>query len=293
MRSPGKRYRDEWLPNYYPSRNITDGQRLRVSRTGRTVILTPDEDRQIDEVYMEEALFFRLERTGHILTTGNTPRVFEELKVWQRNTYIGPALHIVVLTKRCNLNCTYCHMLPEPVQAKKTEFDLQPKIASKIIRFILESPRQDLTIEFQGGEPFLNFAGMVDFIEEMRRRNLGVGKELSFTVTSNLMIAGDEHLRYCAENGVGISYSLNGPAHIHDHYRKTRRGQGSYAKVMDRLRDIQTRYPGLVATSPLCVIDQYNCTKLEEMIDFFYDEGFSGISFIRQKPLGNAGGSSI
>lgn len=290
MRIPGRRYRDEWLPNYYPSRKITEGQRLRISRTGKTVILSPDEDRQIDEIYMDEALFSRLEGTGHILTAGNAQRVFEELKVWQQNSYSGPALHIVVLTKRCNLDCTYCHMLPERVEADKAQLDLQPETARQIVRFILESPRQDLTIEFQGGEPFLNFPGMELFVEEIKKRNQSVGRALSFTVVSNLMTAKDEHLHYCAENGIRVSYTLNGPAPIHDHYRKTRRGLGSYSTVMDRLRDIQAKFPGLVSASPLCVIDRHNCTRLEEMIDFFYDEGFSGVSLIRLKQLGNARG---
>jgi hypothetical protein len=78
MRVEGKRYRDEWLPNFYPSREIAADRWLRISRTGKTVVLSTAEDRQISEIFMDAPLYERLERTGHILTPANAARVFEE-----------------------------------------------------------------------------------------------------------------------------------------------------------------------------------------------------------------------
>ena len=288
MKVSGLRYRDEWLPNFFPAREVRAGSWLRLSRTGATVTMSAVENAQLEEVSMDQALFERLERTGHIITTSNALRVLGELKEWHRNTYCGPTLHIVVLTKRCNLNCTYCHMNPEPVGADGGEYDLQPGVAHEIIRFALESPSPRMTFEFQGGEPFLNFPGMVHFVEETRRQNRSVGKDIDFTVVTNLMLVRDEQLAFCKDNGIGISYTLNGPSHIHDLYRKTRRGAGSYSVVMKRLAEIQSKFPGLVASTPLCVIDQQNANQLESLIDFYYDSGFSGLALIRLKHLGNA-----
>src|SRR5438552_6196069 len=94
MRIEGKRYRDEWLPNFYPSRELAPDRWLRISRTGKTVVLSAAEDRQISEIYMDAPLYERLERTGHILTPANATRVFQELKLWQLRYYAGPELHI-------------------------------------------------------------------------------------------------------------------------------------------------------------------------------------------------------
>jgi radical SAM protein with 4Fe4S-binding SPASM domain len=243
---------------------------------------------QLDEVFMEESIFERLERTGHILTPKNASRVFQELAVWLSKSFCGPALHIVVLTKRCNLNCSYCHMNPEPVQASRLEFDMQPEIAKEVVRFAFESPNPAIRFEFQGGEPFLNFPGMVYFVEEARRQNHSGGKELSFAVVTNLMVARDEQLEFCRDNGISVSYTVDGPQHIHDHYRKTRNGNGSYLVVMNRLQHIQAKYPGLVASSPLCVVTRDNAGRLEEMIDFYYEVGFTGLAIVRLKHLGNA-----
>jgi uncharacterized protein len=288
MRLPGRRYRDEWLPNFYPSRRVADDAWLRVSRTGKTVTLTADEDAQVDEVFMTEELFRRLERTGHIVTRANAARLFDELATWQSPTYAGPSLHIVVLTRRCNLNCTYCHMNPQPAGEARTANDLTPEVARHVARFALESPNPRLHFEFQGGEAFLNFGVMQAFVEDVRRRNREVGKQVSFSVVSNLTVARDEQLRFCHDNGITISFTLNGPDYVHDHYRRTRGGHGTQARVLERLEAITSRYPGLLTALPLCVVDSWSAPRLDEIVDFFYEREFAGVALIRLKHLGNA-----
>jgi radical SAM protein with 4Fe4S-binding SPASM domain len=236
---------------------------------------------------MDAPLFDRLERTGHILTSGNAQRVFGDLRTWHDKTFAGPALHIVVLTKRCNLNCTYCHMYPEFIGASKEQYDLKPEVADAIVRFALASPNPDITFEFQGGEPFLNFPMMKHFVAEVHRQNARVGKKVSFAVTSNVMLLEDEHMEFCREQGVVISYSLNGPEHLHDRFRITRNGAGSFAAVMKKLESLRGRYPGMLNAAPLCVVTSENAPRLREMIEWYHEAGFSGIAIIMLKNLGN------
>lgn len=287
MRIPGRKYRDEWLPNFYPSRLVGE-YRVRVSRTGKLILLTADEDRSLEEVFMDGSLFLRLERSGHIITKANAQRVLEDLHTWFSGTYAGPQLHIVVTTKRCNLNCTYCHMLPEPVQADQAQFDLQPATADAIVRFILSTPNPQLMVEFQGGEPFLNFSGIVRVVETAKQLNASVGKELDFTVVSNLLVADDEQLRYCADNSIHISFSLNGPPDLHDHFRITRSGGGSFEQVMRRIVQIRQQYPGLLSASPLCVVSTHNASQLIPTIQFFHEAGFDSVAILKLRQLGNA-----
>jgi radical SAM protein with 4Fe4S-binding SPASM domain len=287
MRVDGRRYRDEWLPNFYPRREVA-GNCVRVSRTGRLAVLTRDEDRQLEEISMDEALFERLERSGHLVTERNSDEVLRAHRTWFSGTYAGPRLHIVVTTKRCNLSCTYCHMFPESARADPTRFDLQPDTAEAIVRFILSSPNPRATIEFQGGEPFLNFAAIQHVVETAQALNRDVGKVLHFTVVSNLMVAKDSQLEYCAANRIGVSYSLNGPAFIHDRFRITPAGHGSFNQVMRRIRQIQERFPGLLSASPLCVVSADNTADLIPTIDFFHDAGFDGVAILKLRRLGKA-----
>lgn len=287
MRIEGRRYRDEWLPNFYPSRKVGDCF-IRISRTGKSQMLTAEEDAQLNEFFMDVGLFERLERTGHIITADNSKEVMESLGTWLKGNYDGPQLHIVVATKRCNLNCTYCHMNPEPTSASKSVYDLQPETANNIIRFILESPNPVLQIEFQGGEAFLNFPGMVYFVEEAKRQNEPIGKTLKWAVVSNLMVATDEQLAYCQENHIQVSYTLNGPPEIHDYFRITRSGKGSYDAVIRRMEHIHKKFPGLLSSTPLCVITADNAKDILSLVDFYYELFFRNVAILYLKHLGNA-----
>jgi uncharacterized protein len=287
MRIEGRRYRDEWVPNFYPSKKF--GERyVRISRSGKTIVLTEDEDAQINEFFMDAELFTRLERTGHIVTAANASTIFHNLETWLKGTYDGPGLHIVVPTRRCNLNCTYCHMYPQPIDSPRVTTDLQPHTIPLIARFILSSPRPHLSIEFQGGEPFLNFPAIVTTMETVNQLNEPLGKAIKFSIVSNLMVATDEHLAYCQQHKVGISYTLNGPRTIHDLFRVTRGGTGSHEIVMRKIEHINAQFPGLLAPYPLCVVTEDNMCDLRTMIDYYYDLGFTDIGLIHLKNLGNA-----
>jgi uncharacterized protein len=287
VRIEGRRYRDEWVPNFYPSKRFSDTF-VRISRTGKTIFLTPDEDKQINEFYMDQSLFERLEKAGHIVTRENVINLFNQLETWLKGTYDGPGLHIVVPTRRCNLNCTYCHMLPQSVNSPKAEADLHPETIPYIARFIMSSPRSSLAVEFQGGEPFLNFPAIVQTVDEINKLNQAKKRKISFGIVSNLMVVNDEQLTYCSENKIKIAYSLNGPQPLHDIFRITRDGSGSHAVVMRRIKDIRERFPGLLGSYPLCVIVEDNVSQLNSMADYYYDLGFRELGLIHLKNLGNA-----
>ena len=290
MATSTRHHRDEWVPNTYPSRRVGDFN-IRIARTGKPIWLTAEEDAQFSQFFMADDLFDRLQRTGHIMTQSNSAQVFAELSQWLAGTYDGPGLHIVVPTRRCNLNCTYCHMLPQQVGSSRATNDLQPETIPHLVRFILSSPKPALTIEFQGGEPFLNFAAVQATVEEIQRQNAIAQKNVRFALVSNLMVATDEQLAYCYAHKIRVSFTLNGPKEIHDRYRVNRLGRGSYDSVMKRFENIRAKFPGLLASYPLCVVTEENAPSLTELFEYYYGLGFTNIGTIWLKNLGNAVGS--
>lgn len=293
MKCEAFRYRDEWLPNFYPSRRIAEDAYLRLSRTGRTQILKEAEDRQLTEVFMDSKLFDRLEASGHIVTETNSARVMSDLKRWHKRTFGGPYLHIVALTRRCNLNCTYCHMNPVPVSAGNHEHDMTRDTIEAVIDFAFSSPSEDITFVFQGGEPFLHFEGLRFFVEAARERNLHFGKKLAFSLTTNLLPVRDMHLDYCAAEGINVSYTLNGPEAVHNLYRVSRTERGSYKAVIRRINQFQEKYRSTLSPYPLCVLDGDTAEHMRSIIDHFVECGFDGIAIIKMKRLGNARQSPI
>src|SRR4030042_2317921 len=64
-------------------------------------------------------------------------------------------LHMVVITLRCNQRCHYCHASSQPTDQQR--WDMTPETAINVVHKIMESPSEVIKIEFQGGEPLLNF----------------------------------------------------------------------------------------------------------------------------------------
>src|ERR1019366_2750217 len=64
-------------------------------------------------------------------------------------------LHMLVPTLRCNSSCSYCQVSRKNSNAEG--FDMTQAVADRAIDFMFRSPSTVLKLEFQGGEPLLNF----------------------------------------------------------------------------------------------------------------------------------------
>ena len=65
------------------------------------------------------------------------------------------ALHIFVVSLRCDYTCQYCQVSRQTDD--KTAFDMSEETANRSLDFVFKSPSPAIKIEFQGGEPLLNF----------------------------------------------------------------------------------------------------------------------------------------
>jgi His-Xaa-Ser system radical SAM maturase HxsB len=129
----------------------------------------------------------------------------------------GPNLHMAVVTLRCNETCVYCHASRADLDAVHT--DMTVETATKMVDFIFKTTSPFVTIEFQGGEPLVNFPVVQHIIEYARARNQTAAKTLEFTMVSNLSLMDEAKLAYLIDHKVQICTSIDGPAAIHDKQR--------------------------------------------------------------------------
>jgi uncharacterized protein len=73
------------------------------------------------------------------------------------------ALHIFVVSLRCEHSCPYCQVSRQ--SDDRVAFDMTSETATKALDLVFRSPSPALKIEFQGGEPLLNFP-LVRFVVE-------------------------------------------------------------------------------------------------------------------------------
>jgi sulfatase maturation enzyme AslB (radical SAM superfamily) len=148
-----------------------------------------------------------------------------KLRTRMRRLQDSTGLHILVVTLRCEHTCRYCQVSRQ--SAAKNVFDMTEETARRALELAFRSPSPQLKIEFQGGEPLLNFPLVRWITAEANRMNKEHGKDLAFVIATNLALLDEEILDFCAQEQVHISTSLDGPQDLHNGNRR-RPGQDSW-----------------------------------------------------------------
>lgn len=195
------------------------------------------------------------------------------------------SLHMVVVTAYCNCRCEYCQA--SSCSPEDGPLSMSKETAQKVVDTILQSPSSAIKIEFQGGEPTLNWdivRFIVEYAESVNRR---VGKRLSFVICTNLTHMNQEIIRFLNQHDVMISTSLDGPKELHDRNRICRDGSSSYDAFIANLSLVRS-IAGPLACSPLLTITQANLHRLREVVDEYVRLGFNGVFLRSLNPYGSA-----
>ncbi len=189
---------------------------------GRWLILTPDEFSAYATGAVEEGseLHTRLSEGNFLRESYDVVAAAEGLRRRKRFVHYGPNLHLMVVTLRCNETCVYCHASRADMDRVDTDMSLQT--AERCVDLALSSTSPGITIEFQGGEPLVAFDVVKHTIEYALSRNASVGKQLEFTMVSNLSLMDEDKLAYLLDHRVQICTSIDGPKELHDKQRKLR-----------------------------------------------------------------------
>lgn len=192
------------------------------------------------------------------------------------------ALHLFVVTLRCDHSCPYCQV--SRVTEDKQAFDMTRETADRAIGLMFESPSQYLKVEFQGGEPLLNFEMVRYIVAETERRN--DGRSVEFVVTTNLSPLTDEMLRFFRDHNVQISTSLDGPEWLHNKNRPTR-GHDSYRRAVEGIERVR-RALGPNSVSALMTASVGSLKHPRGIIDEYVRLGFPSVFLRWISPYGFA-----
>src|SRR5216683_5910652 len=72
------------------------------------------------------------------------------------------SLHMFVVTLRCDYTCKYCQVSRQTQDL--VSFDMNHEMAVAAVDMVFRSPSPAIKIEFQGGEPLLNFERITDIV---------------------------------------------------------------------------------------------------------------------------------
>ncbi len=194
-------------------------------------------------------------------------------------------LHMIVITLRCNCLCKYCHASSVDISCK--QYDMNWETAQKTIEMIFKTPSPDIKIEYQGGEPLLNWDILKESVLYAEFLNKIYKKDLSFVICTNLMDITKEQINFCKKHSIAISTSLDGPKSLNDENRKSRIYDSSYDAFIKNSTAVK-KILGKNGCSPLVTITKNNIKKLNLVIDEYINLGFNSIFLRALNPYGNA-----
>ncbi len=267
-------------------------QRLLVNEVGEYLFLS-DEDFSLFTNYSlsPNLRIYRDLKGKHFLSdsTSTIPSQINLLatKYRTKKSYLRhfTSLHMVVVTLRCNQICNYCHASSKDVSVQNHDMDVET--ARSVVEMIFESPSPSIKIEFQGGEPLLNFDVVKEIISYSEKINKARGKHLSFVLCTNLTLLNQDILLYLKKHNVLISTSLDGPKGIHDANRRMRSGGSSYDNVIEKLK-LARSIVGPSNVSALMTTTHNSLGNLNGIIDEYVGLGFQGVFLRSLNPYGYA-----
>ena len=263
------------------------------SLDGEWLVLGKDEFRTFarGDVAPGSELHGRLAARNMLRDSYDVRRAADTLRRRKRFVHAGPNLHLVVVTLRCNETCVYCHASRADLDAVHT--DMTKETADKVVDTILRTTSPHVTIEFQGGEPLVNFPVVQHIVDIATQKNRAVGKSLEFTMVSNLSLMDEEKLAWLLEHRVQLCTSIDGPAALHDKQRKL-----PMASAFDRashwIKRINEAYaaagldPTLYHVEALLTTTKETLARWREVVDTYVGLGCRALFLRPVDPFGFA-----
>jgi len=193
-------------------------------------------------------------------------------------------LHIFVVSLRCEHSCHYCQV--SRVSADRTAFDMSAETAERALDLVFRSPAPELKIEFQGGEPLLNFERIIHVIQSAEERATHLRRDVEFVVTTNLALLEQRMLDFFMRHNVVLSTSLDGPADLHNGNRP-RAGNDSYEAMVGNLPRAREAL-GHDRVSAIMTTTRASLSRAREIVDEYARLGFSSIFLRSLSPYGFA-----
>ncbi|MBQ8050130.1 MAG: anaerobic sulfatase-maturation protein [Bacteroidaceae bacterium] len=155
----------------------------------------------------------------------------------------------------CNLACRYCYYLDKKLlYANEPRHILSEDLLEYFIQeYIGAQTTDEVLFTWHGGETFMRPLSFYRRAVELQRKHAG-GKHISNSIQTNGTLVTEEWARFLHDEGWLVGVSIDGPQEVHDHYRRTRMGKPTWAKVrhgIDMLNRFQVEWNAMAVVNDL------------------------------------------
>lgn len=192
-----------------------------------------------------------------------------------------PGFHLLAKPSgsTCNIDCTYCFFLSKEALYPNERSRMSERTLEAYIRQLLESHRApEVIVAWQGGEPTLMKLEFFQRAVEIVAKYKQPGQIVQHTFQTNGLLLDDDWCRFFKAHDFLVGLSVDGPRELHDAYRRDRRGQGTFDRVMNGWRMLRRHG---VEFNVLCTVNAANERHGRAVYRFLRDElGAKWMQFI-------------
>jgi uncharacterized protein len=176
----------------------------------------------------------------------------------------------------CNLDCEYCFYIEKLKSYPNRTTRMNDAVLEAMIKQLMSQNAPQISIGWQGGEPTLMglpfYRKAVDLMTQHGR-----GQSVSNGLQTNGVLIDHKWAKFFHDYHFLIGLSIDGPEHIHDHYRKNRGGHGSWSKALDASKLLLDHR---VEVNVLSVVNNHSVQFPDEIYEFHKSQGLNFMQFI-------------
>ena len=177
----------------------------------------------------------------------------------------------------CNMACEYCFYRDKSSLFPESQIHRMSDETLKLTtRQFMGQSNSSISVCWQGGEPTL--AGLPFFEKAIEyQERFGQHQRVENSLQTNGLLLNGEWIGFLRANRFLVGLSLDGPEHVHDHYRREVGRLKTAVKVMDtagRMLDSG------IAVNVLVVVNDYSSEFAEEIYVFHKSLGLTFMQFV-------------
>lgn len=171
----------------------------------------------------------------------------------------------------CNLRCEYCFYIDHLEKIKNTPRMSNEVLEKMISGYMQTDQNNNYAFGWQGGEPMIMGLKFFQKVIELQKYYAPPGAVISNGLQTNGTLITKDFAQFFGHYKFLLGVSLDGPANMHDFYRKTI-GQKSTHNLV--LQGIEHLIQNKVECNILILVNNQNVKKAKDIFLFLKEKGF-------------------